>query len=81
MYIAMNIARPIPRTASGNQYALMLYVAMPYVTQSFAVEKIYHTQSVLEKVSGFFLRHGISQEVLTDRELFYLKLKLIKIVY
>ena len=75
MSIAMDITGPITRTASRNQYALVLSVAMPYVTQKFAVEKIYHAQSVLEKVSEFFLRHGISQEVLTYRELFLFQIK------
>ena len=74
-----------PRISPQRKFLCLLYiyVAMPHVSQSFkfAVEKVYyHPQSVAEKVSGLYLRHGISQEALTDRELF-LSQTLIKVVY
>ena len=62
----MDFVGPLPRTASGNQYIL---VVMDYATrypEAYAMRSC-ETQKVAEKLMNLISRHGVPHEILTNQ--------------
>lgn len=65
--IAMDVVRPLLKTASGNQYVLVI---CDYATQYRAAYPLqtFTAPNVAERLIDFFSLHGIPSKILTDQE-------------
>ena len=64
--IAMDIIGPLPKTASGHQYALVICDYATRYPAAYPLRTV-TAPKVAEKLMDFFSLHGIPKEILTDQ--------------
>ena len=61
----MDLIGPLPRTATGKQYVLVIVDYATRYLEAFAMSSI-TAPAVTEKLIEFFSRYGLPQEILSD---------------
>ena len=64
--IAMDVIGPLPKTAAGKQFVLVISDYATHSPEAYAMTTITAT-SVAEKLMDLFSHHGVPREILTDQ--------------
>ena len=64
--ITMDVIGPLPKTAAGKQFVLVISDYATHYPEAYAMTTITAT-SVAEKLMNLFSHHGVPREILTDQ--------------